>query len=87
MRGLRVFVLTAVASAAGTSLGCQDSYSSNSERDTHMGDLHAAETPTPRVEAPPASAATPPPAVAPIASAAAGQATKPLRPASPGVAP
>ena len=89
MRGLRVFVLTAVASSAGASLGCQDSYSSNSERDTHMGDLHAAETPTPRVELPPASATTPPPAteVTPIPPAATGQANKPSRPAAPGVAP
>jgi hypothetical protein len=88
-RGLPVFVLTAVAFSAGVSLGCQDSYSSNSERDTYMGDLHAAETPTaPRVAAPPASATTPPSAtaVAPIPPAATGPADQPLRPASPGVA-
>jgi hypothetical protein len=54
-----------------------------------MGDLHAAETPTPRVELPPASATTPPPAteVTPIPPAATGQANKPSRPAAPGVAP
>jgi hypothetical protein len=43
MRGLHLFVATLVSSAG--LFGCQDSYSSDPDRNTYMGDVHAAENP------------------------------------------
>jgi len=68
---MRAF-FTALVCAVAALAACQDSYSSNAERDTHMGDVHAVLPPSAPVDAAPAPAAPPavPTAPAPVAAPA-----------------
>jgi hypothetical protein len=54
---MRLFFFLGVSFALAA---CQDSYASNSERDTHMGEVRAAPPPPPA----PAASVTPSPAMA-----------------------
>jgi hypothetical protein len=68
MRALSPVLACALAALAA----CQDSAASNSERDTHMGDVHAVPLSSASSDAAPAAAAAPPPppaAPAPAVSA------------------
>ena len=58
-----------LACAFAALAACQDSAASNSERDTHMGDIHAVPPPSLVADAGLAAAAQPAPAPAPTGGA------------------
>jgi hypothetical protein len=87
MRGFPVTVLTLAVGSIGAFAGCnQDSYSSTPARDTHMGDIRAAENPWVTEPSAPASGTAPTPLDSASTPPASASGMAPAPPGAPGAA-